>query len=105
MTRRSKPYQVLLPDGRHDVPAYKFHQYVANRLLVRTGKRTSRPRKGVKAWIEEGALRLLDTLSGVGPCIPSSWRWVELMAIYCDIGPRLSPAEMQREVQRQYVTI
>lgn len=107
--RRSKPYQIIVANNRPplDVSAHKFHEYIGNGWLVPEGasKRLARPRAGVNAWLEEGTLRLWDMLSGVGASIPSSWRWVEQMAIYCNLGPRLSLEERQREIQAQYVTI
>jgi len=104
MARRSKSkhYSIKLPGGRHRIPAVWWWDYVRRGLFVvsSAGERVARLRDGVDGWLENGYLRLRDTLTQIEVSIPSSWRLVDRAAIY---DPRcLARDQIPREVAAQY---
>lgn len=88
--------------GHHRLSRFWWEHYVRQRWFVAVSHRSARLRAGVVAWLEEGQLRLRDTLTRIEVSIPSSWRMVERAAMYDIRGARLSPEQYQREIQSQY---
>ncbi|MCI0662604.1 MAG: hypothetical protein L0220_16170 [Acidobacteria bacterium] len=60
------------------------------------------PRDGVTAVLIDGGLQLIDTATGQGVWIKTSWYGVLRAAMYDQRGPRISKEERQREVEAQY---
>jgi hypothetical protein len=54
------------------------------------------------AFIQEGSLRLINSSIDVSVYIGSSWDLIERHAMYDVSARRLSPADLQREIQAQY---
>ena len=102
--RRSKPFRIRLSTTRrpHAVPAAFFYRFIALGWLVAVGVKMAEPRRGVDAWLEDGKIRLLDRVAGVGVSIPCSWSWVERAALYSDRGPTFGTAEYERAIQRYH---
>lgn len=87
---------------RWRVPNSEWGEYLRRGLIERVSERVARLRRGVEIVFEDGRHLLRDLARKVDVSIPSSWRLVDREAIYSQVGPRLTPERLQREIQAQY---
>ena len=97
-------YKVQVPALRQArvIPGRLWVELVQKRYIVPTSKRSAALREGVVALLVDGNLQLIDTQSGAGIWIKTSWYGVLRAALYDQRGPNLTPEEHQREVQKGY---
>lgn len=84
------------------IPGRLWAELVQKRYIVPTSKRSAVLREGVVAFLIDGHLQLIDTATGQGVWINTSWYGVLRAAMYDQRGQDMTPEEHQREVQRQY---
>lgn len=101
---RSRPYLVDVGDGNEPcrVPAHHWLQWVAVGALVVIDTRLAKPARPGSVWIENGELHSDEPIA---PWMLLNCRMIERHAIYDQRGASLTPGEVQREIQAQYVFI
>ena len=95
--RRSKPFKVRVLGSKepHQLAAIWLRDFVSRGLLVMVSSRIAEPRPGVIAWLEEGAIRLLDIHARKSYRVRLNATAIERHgALYC---------EMSEEAQSQWV--
>lgn len=99
MAYRAKPYFVALDNQQmFRIPAARWHQWVAVKLLILIGGKTSRVAKPSKlgvVWLERGELHV--KADPIAPYMPLSCQIIERRCV-----PSFTPEQLQREIQRQY---
>lgn len=100
--RRKEKRYIEFRSLRWRVPNAEWADYLRRGLIERISARVARLRSGVEIVWENGRHLLRDLARKIEVSIPSSWRLVDRAAIYDQRGPRLSPEEMQREIQADY---
>jgi hypothetical protein len=100
--RRKEKRYVEFRSLRWRVPSAEWADYLRRGLIVRVSQRVARLPRGVEIIWENGRYLLCNLARKIEVSIPSSWWLVDRAAIYDQRGPRLSPEEMQREIQADY---
>jgi hypothetical protein len=101
MTRRSKPYFIVLDNKQmFRIPAARWHQWVAVGLLILVAGRVAKPAQPGVIWLEDGELHYPP--DPVAPWMNLNCRVIENHAIYDQRGPRLMPEILQSWIRANY---
>lgn len=101
MTRRSKPYFVRLDNQQlFRIPAARWHAWVAAGLLILVSVRVAEPATPGVVWLERGELHI--KAEPIAPRMPLNCTMIERHAVYDVRGPKLTPEQLQCEIQRAY---
>ena len=100
--RRKEKRYITFRSLRWRVPNAEWGEYLRRGLIERISQRVAKLRAGVEIVYENGRHLLRDLGRKIEVSIPSSWRLVERAAMFAVDGPRLTPAQLQREIQSDY---
>ena len=100
--RRKEKRYIEFRGLRWLVPNSEWGDYLRRGLIERISGRVARLRAGVEITVENGRHLLRDLGRAIEISIPSSWRMIERAALFDTRGPRLTPAQIQREIQAGY---
>lgn len=104
MAYRAKPYFVALDNQQlFRIPAARWHQWVAAGMLILVGVRIAQPATPGVVWLERGELHI--KADPIAPHMPLNCQMIERHAVYDVRGPKLTPEQLQREIQRAYAGI
>ena len=100
--RRKEKRYITFRSLRWRVPNAEWGEYLRRGLIERISQRVAKLRAGVEIVYENGRHLLRDLGRKIEVSIPSSWRLVERAAMFNMDGPRLTPSQLQREIQSDY---